>query len=415
MPRYCYARYLPNPLDEVDLESLVDRLKDLFLDSGFSYGFDRRQPPPGSLDSLYRALARILADDEKIPREWRQALELFESEYPDGSLPDDVRDFLDQLIERLIEERYLKPSEAGSAQGEEQGETGPARPVRYELTEKSIDFIGHRTLRRLLSSIGNSSFGAHRTDGLSTGVEADRQSRPYQFGDSMNLDVNATLLNAIRREGLGLPLNLEYSDLMVHQTEHRSSCATVVMLDCSHSMILYGEDRFTPAKQVTLALAHMIRRQYPGDTLHTIIFHDSAEEVPLAKIPSVQVGPYHTNTREGFRLARRILLNQKKDLRQIVMVTDGKPSALTLPDGRIYKNPFGLDPYILNETFREAANCRRAGILINTFMLANDYYLVEFVKQIARICQGKAYLTSAFDLAESVLVDFMARKTRTVH
>ncbi len=412
MPRYRYTKYTPNPLDEIDLTSLVEKLRDFFLDSGFSGRFTGQDSAQGTLESLYRALARILASDKRLPEDWRESLDRYEEEYPGGELPQDVRDFLDELISRLTKENFIRLSSQESGQGTTEEVDSE---IRFEVTEKTSDFLGHKTLRKLLSSRGRSSFGGHRTVELSTGVESDRHSRPYEFGDSLNLDVNATLLNALRREGSRFPIELEYTDLMVHQSEYQSSCATVLMLDCSHSMILYGEDRFTPAKSVTLALAHMIRSQFPEDELKVILFHDSAEEIPLSKVASVRVGPYHTNTCEGFRLARRLLMNQKKDLRQIIMVTDGKPSALTLPDGRIYKNSFGLDPYILGATFKEAANCRRAGIAVNTFMLANDYYLVEFVKQIAQICRGRAYFTTIIDLAQSVLMDFMNRKTRTVH
>ncbi|HSR69431.1 MAG TPA: VWA domain-containing protein [Acidobacteriota bacterium] len=413
--RYRYSKYIPNPLDDIDLEDVLDRLRDFLLDSGFESQFYPDAPPPNSMEALYRALASILSSDERLPEEWRQAMQDYEEQYPHGELPEDVRDFFDELIRKLVEENYLEVEEQqqGASQQGREGEADNSR--RFKLTEKSIDYLGHRTLRELLSSRGSGAFGKHRTRQLSTGIEADWHSRPYEFGDTLNLDVNATLLNAIQREGLGTPLNLEYSDLMVHQSEYHSSCATVIMLDCSHSMILYGEDRFTPAKKVTLALAHMIRTQFPEDTLKVILFHDSAEEIPVHKVAEVQIGPWHTNTCEGFRLARRILMNQKKDLRQIIMVTDGKPSALTRSDGRIYKNSFGLDPYILNETFKEAANCRRSGIMINTFMLARDYYLVEFVKQVAQISQGKAYLTNTFNLADHVLLDFMTRKSKTVH
>ena len=201
---------------------------------------------------------------------------------------------------------------------------------------------------------------------------------------------------------------------MVSQSEYRSSAATVLMLDCSHSMILYGEDRFTPAKKVALALTHLIRTQFPGDSLRVVLFHDSAEEIPLSALAQAQVGPYHTNTAEGLKLARRILLAQKKDMRQIIMITDGKPSALTMPDGRIYVNSMGLDPQILQATYREVANCRRSGIMINTFMLARDRSLVEFVKQVASICKGKAYFTNTMTLGQFILMDFMKRKTRRV-
>jgi len=198
---------------------------------------------------------------------------------------------------------------------------------------------------------------------------------------------------------------------MVHQAEFRSSCATVLLLDTSHSMILYGEDRFTPAKKVALALTHLIRTQYPGDTIRVVLFHDSAEEIPLATLAHAQVGPYHTNTAEGLRLARRILLSQRKDMRQIVMITDGKPSALTMPNGSIYKNAMGLDAEVISATLREVAECRRAGIVINTFMLARDRALVQFVKRVAALSRGKAYFTNTVTLGQFILMDFLKRKT----
>ncbi len=195
-------------------------------------------------------------------------------------------------------------SQAGGEIGDVQGE------VRFEVTDKSLDFLGYKTLRDLLGSLGKSSFGRHDTRHWATGIEASGASQRYEFGDTLNLDTTATLSSAIAREGIGLPLNLEYDDLHVHQCEYQSSCATVVMLDCSHSMILYGEDRFTPAKQVAMALSHLIRTQYPGDSLSLVLFHDSAEEMPVSQLARVKVGPCYTNTREGLRVAQRILARQ---------------------------------------------------------------------------------------------------------
>jgi Ca-activated chloride channel family protein len=275
-------------------------------------------------------------------------------------------------------------------------------------------------LRDLLGSVGRSSAGRHDTRHLATGVEAIAAPKPYEFGDTMNLDPSSTILNAVQRlQGEGHAqtgtIDVDYQDLMVAQSEYQSSCATVIMLDCSHSMILYGEDRFTPAKRVALALSHLIRTQYPGDSLNAVLFHDSAEEIPLKQLGRVRVGPYYTNTRAGLRLARRILERQKKDMRQIVMITDGKPSALTRPDGQIYKNAFGLDPYIVAETFAEVNACHKAGIMINTFMLARDHDLVAFVRRVAAICRGKAYFTTPYTLGQYVLMDYMDRKTKTIH
>ena len=270
-------------------------------------------------------------------------------------------------------------------------------------------------LRDLLGSIGKSSFGRHDTRDLATGVEASGPSKGWEFGDTMNLDVSATLLSAVAREGLKVPLEVDYQDLHVRQSEYQSSCATVVMLDCSHSMILYGEDRFTPAKKVALALSHLLRTQYPGDSLHLVLFHDSAEEIPLSRLAQVRVGPHYTNTREGLRLAQRILARERKDMKQIVMITDGKPSALSEADGRIYRNPFGLDPRVVALTLKEVASCRRQGILVNTFMLARDHELVAFVKKVTEMCRGKAYFTTPWSLGQYVLMDYLNKKVRKLH
>ena len=326
--------------------------------------------------------------------------------------PEQQQELIDKLIERMEQEGYV--SVADQPQQDQQqrggGALGQEAQVRFELTDKSLDFLGFKTLKDLLGSLGRSSFGRHDTRDLATGVESGGSSKPYEFGDTINMDVAATLSSAIQREGISLPLNIEYRDLHVHQAEYQSSCATVLMLDCSHSMILYGEDRFTPAKRVALALSHLIRTQYPGDTLHLVLFHDSAEEMPLSQLARVQVGPYYTNTREGLRLAQRILNRQQKDMRQIIMITDGKPSALTLEDGRIYKNAFGLDPFVVTSTLEEVSKCKRAGILINTFMLASDAGLVHFVEQVTRLCRGKAYFTTPYTLGQYLLLDYLNNK-----
>src|SRR5437764_1170068 len=265
--------------------------------------------------------------------------------------------------------------------------------------------------------------GEHTLDELRQAIEQalmnsellDAELRERLSQMQMEGQLDELIENLIQREGLSLPLNIEYSDLQVHQCEYQSSCATVLMLDCSHSMILYGEDRFTPAKRVAMALSHLIRTQYPGDSLSLLLFHDSAEEVPLSQLARVQVGPYYTNTREGLRLAQRILQRQRKDMKQIVMITDGKPSALTLDDGRIYKNAFGLDPLVVSQTLEEVGKCKRAGILINTFMLASDYGLVQFVQKVTEMCRGKAYFTTPYTLGQYLLMDYMSRKTKTIH
>ena len=425
---HTYSKFSPELADAVDLQALLDKLADFLLQSGFAggqmhhpYWGDFGGDEDRSMDALRQAILNALMESGQFTPEMLEALRGGEAD-DDGEAQAKLAQLLDAIVQRLIEEGYLKmdaPPQmpAGHQHVEGKGSLAQAasRDVQFNLTEKGVDFLGYRALRNILGSLGKSNFGSHDTPYLATGIEADAFSKPYEFGDVLNLDVNATLQNALARTGsLEVPMDIDYPDLMVRQAEYRSSCATVLMLDCSHSMILYGEDRFTPAKKVALALTHLIRTQFPGDTLRVVLFHDSAEEIPLATLAHAQVGPYHTNTAEGLKLARRILMAQKKDMRQIVMITDGKPSALTMPNGQIYKNSMGLDATVIATTLREVADCRRSGILINTFMLARDRALVEFVKRVSEISRGKAYFTNTMTLGQFILMDFLRRKTKTV-
>jgi Ca-activated chloride channel family protein len=409
-----YTKWISTPLDGLSLEELMDELSEFFLQSGFDYGYSDISNPD-SLDALRQAIIEKLVEMGRIPQ---SLLDQWLEDPTEGDAKE-LNDLIDQLIQRMIEEGWMQanqqPAPSAFDENAEGVEEMPQGSAKFELTDKSVDFLGFRLLRHLLGSLGRSSFGRHETAHFATGVEAYQATKEYEFGDTLNLDISSTLLHAVAREGLGVPLNLEYQDLMVRQAEYESSCSTVLLLDTSHSMILYGEDRFTPAKRVALALSHLIRTQYPGDSLRLVLFHDSAEEVPLKQLARVVVGPYHTNTCEGLRLARRLLMADKKDMRQIVMITDGKPSAITLPNGRIYKNAFGLDPMILEETFKEVATCRKAGILINTFMLASDHYLVDFVKKVTEICRGKAYFTTTVNLGQYILMDYLRKKVETIH
>ena len=416
-----YTKYTGEPADGVDLQELVKRLSDFFLQSGYEsqfYGLSEMDPEK-SMEALRQAIQRALEEGDLLPNQELKDLLDGTPERMDAKM----KELIDQLIDRLMQEGYVtgQPQVTAPPDKTPHGQIGQGRErdreneARFEITDKTIDFLGFKTLKDLMGSLGKSSFGRHDTRDLATGVESGGISRAYEFGDTLNLDISGTLFNAVRREGSKVPIELDYPDLMVHQTEYQSSCATVLMLDCSHSMILYGEDRFTPAKKVALALSHLIRRQYPGDSLHLVLFHDSAEEMPLGELARVQVGPYYTNTREGLRLARRILSLQKKDMKQIVMITDGKPSALTLDDGRIYKNAFGLDPLVVTQTLEEVGRCRRSGILINTFMLASDYSLVHFVQKVTELCRGKAYFTTPYTLGQYLLMDYMQKKTRHIH
>jgi Ca-activated chloride channel homolog len=411
MKRIRYSKYVPDPAGEMSLEDLLNALSDYLLQSGFQSDMWYEMPEgEHTLDELRRALEQALMEGDQFDEEMRERLQQMSA---DGELDE----LIEKLIERMQQEDYISiddPPDPARQSGVG-GQTGEAQQAKFEITDKSLDFLGFKSLRNLLGSLGKSSFGRHDTRDLATGIETSGSAKTYEFGDTLNLDITATLSSAIQREGLALPLNIEYSDLQVHQCEYQSSCATVLMLDCSHSMILYGEDRFTPAKKVAMALSHLIRTQYPGDSLSLVLFHDSAEEIPLSQLARVKVGPYYTNTREGLRLAQRILQRQRKDMKQIVMITDGKPSALTLEDGRIYKNAFGLDPLVVSETLQEVSKCKRAGVLINTFMLASDYGLVQFVQKVTEMCRGKAYFTTPYTLGQYLLMDYMSRKTKTIH
>src|SRR5688572_9224621 len=442
--KYRYTKYTGDLLDEIDLDNLVSKLSDLLLSSGFNnpWGNPLDNEEDRTMQALHDAILEALFSGGVLSEE---ALQQLLGEPADGDQEgarQQIEDLIQQIIERMMEQGFITGApdlepEREHRRGAEGGAGGDTTQVTFEVTDKALDFLGYRALRDLLGSIGRSSAGRHDTHHLSTGVEAVAAPKPYEFGDTLNIDPSSTILNAVQRlhgerirtadpqsgtrDSLDgkrespVSIDVEYSDLMVAQSEYQSSCATVIMLDSSHSMILYGEDRFTPAKRVALALAHLIRTQYPGDSLHAVLFHDSAEEIPLKQLGRVRVGPYYTNTREGLRLARRILERQKKDMRQIVMITDGKPSALTRPDGQIYKNAFGLDPFIVSETFAEVNACQKAGIMINTFMLARDHDLVAFVRRVPAICRGKAYFTTPYTLGQYVLMDYMDRKTKTIH
>ncbi len=439
--KYRYTKFTGDALDELDLEDLVSKLSDLLLSSGFGNPHGHNEDER-TMQALHDAILDALFNGGVLPEETIERLLGDPADGDQGDARSQLEELIQQIIERMADEGYITAppdldGERGRRQGRGGGQGPDQPPVTFEVTDKTLDFLGYRALRDLLGSLGKSSYGRHDTRELATGVETTGAPKPYEFGDTLNLDPASTLLNAVQREAREAResavlspqssvtshqspedrrrIHVKHEDLMVVQGEYQSSCATVLMLDCSHSMILYGEDRFTPAKRVALALAQLIKTQYPGDALKVVLFHDSAEEIPLAELGRVRVGPYYTNTREGLRLSRRILDRQRKDMRQIIMITDGKPSALTQPDGRIYKNAFGLDPFIVAETCAEVAACRKSGIMINTFMLARDYDLVSFVRRVADICKGKAYFTTPYTLGQYVLMDYMDKKTKTIH
>jgi Ca-activated chloride channel homolog len=407
-----YSKYTGEDMG-ISAEDLLQALADFLLESGFNTQYmPFSEWNQHTLEDLKKAIQQALEEGKLFNDEHLQEM----MERLENMTPEQMDKLLENLMQKMVDEGQITiedPSEQkASAPGVGNGKDSK---VKFEVTDKSLDFLGFKTLKDLLGSLGKSSFGRHDTRDLATGIETSGSAKQYEFGDMLNLDVSETLFSAIRREGAKVPLDMDYSDLHVHQCEYQSSCATVLMLDCSHSMILYGEDRFTPAKKVALALAHLIRTQYPGDSLRCVLFHDTAEELAISQLARVQVGPYYTNTRDGLILAQRLLNQEKKDMRQIVMITDGKPSCLTLEDGRMYKNAFGLDPLVISRTLEEVNRCKKQGILINTFMLASDYGLVNFVQKVTEICRGKAYFTTPFTLGQYLLMDYMNRKTRTIH
>ena len=407
-----YSRYTGEDMG-IGAEDLLQALSDFLLESGFNTQYmPFSEWNQHTLEDLKKAIQQALEqgklfDDDRLQEMMERLRQM---------TPEQMDKLLENLVQKMVDEGQITIEEPNDQRASAAGVgSGRDTKVKFEVTDKSLDFLGFKTLRDLLGSLGKSSFGRHDTRDLATGIEASGSSKPYEFGDTLNLDISETLFSAIRREGVKVPLDMDYSDLHVHQCEYQSSCATVLMLDCSHSMILYGEDRFTPAKKVALALSHLIRTQYPGDSLRCVLFHDSAEELALSQLARVQVGPFYTNTRDGLILAQRLLNQEKKDMRQIIMITDGKPSCLTLEDGRMYKNAFGLDPLVISRTLEEVNRCKKQGIIINTFMLASDYGLVNFVQKVTELCRGKAYFTTPFTLGQYLLMDYMNRKTRTIH
>jgi Ca-activated chloride channel family protein len=415
MKRVRYTKFTGDLSSSFGLEDLMQALSDFLLDSGFydpySSSFQEFNGDQ-TMENLREAIRQALESGELFNEEAQEKFNQLDAQQ--------VEELIDQIIEKMQEQNYINAEQPEEGQGQQGDGNGEAR---FEVTDKGMDFLGYKALRELLGPLGKSNLGRHDTRHEASGVETNGSSKLYEFGDTLNLDITATLSSVFAREGIAsavegeehTPMNIEYSDLHVHQSDYQSSCATVVLLDCSHSMILYGEDRFTPAKRVAMALSHLIRTQFPGDTLNLVLFHDTAEEVPISQLSRVKVGPHYTNTRDGLRLAQRILARQNKDMKQIVMITDGKPSALTLPDGRIYKNAFGLDPLVISETLEEVARCKRSNIMINTFMLASDFSLVQFVQQVSAMCRGKAYFTTPQNLGNYLLMDFMSRRMKTIH
>jgi Ca-activated chloride channel family protein len=280
------------------------------------------------------------------------------------------------------------------------------------LTARGVQRIRQDALREIFTSLKKGGIGYHETPQTGTGVERLSETKKWTFGDMpTNIDLTSTLTNAFKRDGID-EFSLKEEDLEVYETEHMTSCATILMLDISHSMVLYGEDRITPAKQVALALAELIMQKFPKDYLALVTFGDVAQVVSISELPFLTVGPFHTNTKAGLQLARNLLRRRGNVNKQIFMVTDGKPSAIFDDNGRLYKNSFGLDPRIVNKTLDEAVQCRREKIVISTFMVARDPYLINFVEELTKANRGRAYYSTLQNLGEFIFVDYIRNRRK---
>lgn len=283
-----------------------------------------------------------------------------------------------------------------------------------KMTPRTERSLRTRSLKEIFRQLQKGGSGSHAINHIGSGSDRMPETRAWQFGDDVHsLDITGTLSNAFRRGGLS-EIQLTEDDFEVFETDHETGMATVLMIDVSHSMILYGEDRITPARMTAMALSELIMTQFPGDSLDVVAFGDHAWEVEVKDLPYLQVGPFHTNTREGIRRSRAILHRRRHQNKQIVMITDGKPSAQFESDGRLYKNPYGLDRRIINKVLDEAVVCRREGITITTFMLARDPYLQQFVRDMTAANKGRAYYASLDRLGEYLFEDYVRNRRKSV-
>lgn len=344
-----------------------------------------------NLFNLFQQLLLITAGDIREALEW-----LTELDRQHGVTDEDMG--MGDFIEELKNRGYIEPDEQQV----------------WRLTPSSERGLRRRSLEEIFRQIEKGDAGSHAVPDAGTGSERMPETRPWQFGDDVHaLDVTGTLSNAFRRSGAD-DLRITEDDFEVYETDHQTGMATVLMIDVSHSMVLYGEDRITPARMTAMALSELIMTRYPGDTLDIVAFGDRAWEVTVRDLPYLQVGPFHTNTRDGLQRARTILHRRRHRNKQIVMITDGKPSAQFESDGRLYKNPFGLDRRIINKVLDEAVVCRREGITITTFMVAHDPYLQQFVRDLTTANQGRAYYASLNRLGEYLFEDYVRNRRKNL-
>lgn len=281
------------------------------------------------------------------------------------------------------------------------------------ITRKTERSLRQRSLEEIFQSLKKGGSGNHKTNHTGKGLERQPETRSWQPGDDIsNIDSVGTMMNMLKHSSID-QFNLQEDDLRIHETDHHTSVATVLLIDLSHSMILYGEDRITPAKKVAMALSELILNTYAKDSLDIVAFGNEAWEVSIEDLPYLKVGPYHTNTQQALQLARHILHRRKYANKQIFMITDGKPSCI-IEHGRIYKNSFGLDRKIVNKVLDEAVKCRRDKIDITTFMIARDPYLQNFIRELTETNRGRAYFASLDDLGGYIFEDYIRNRRRRV-
>lgn len=351
----------------------------------------------GILDIFQELLTHTSGDlDEALDwlKQLDQEYELFNDDYT-----------FEDFVEELKQKGYIK----------EQIDTdGKGGPGSMKITEKTERAIRKRALDQLFGKLKRSGSGNHKTSYAGKGDELAGEYRNFQFGDPLErISVTESLKNAQVNHGIG-DFYLAENDLVVEQTQFSAQMSTVLMIDISHSMILYGEDRITPAKKVAMALAELITTRYPKDTLDILVFGNDAWPIKIKDLPYLKVGPYHTNTVAGLQLAMDLLRRKRNTNKQIFMITDGKPSCLQLPDGRYYKNSVGLDDYIVSKCYNMARQARKLHIPITTFMIAQDPYLMQFVEHFTAANQGKALYTGLQGLGEMIFTDYQNNRQKRI-
>ncbi|MDA9029918.1 VWA domain-containing protein [Flavobacteriaceae bacterium] len=352
---------------------------------------------------VFKELLTHTSGDIEEAFEWLKTLD---AEYNIFNENYSLEDFEDDLKKRGYIKKEIDPDQLKSGNGKGKG--------KNILTAKLESALRDYALNQIFGKLKKSGLGNHRTTKVGVGDERDGENRSFQFGDDLStVNMTESLKNAQINNGIS-DLRLTENDLIVEETKHKAQMSTVLMIDISHSMILYGEDRITPAKKVAMALVELIHRKYPKDSIDIIVFGNEAWTIKVKDLPYLKVGPYHTNTVAGLELAMDILRRKRNTNKQIFMITDGKPSCIKLPSGEFYKNSNGLDDMIVSKCLNKAAQARKLKIPITTFMIAQDPYLRQFVELFTAQNQGKAFLTGLSGLGEMIFEDYEKNRTKRI-